>query len=572
MKKPGTFHSLCFTVQSIHECSDYDKKITHLSRYFSKIKNTDHLNLSARFLTEGVFDPVSGIQPAIGSYTISTAAAQFCEIDYEQVFKPCRKVLTGTPETIEKLMENIDEARAKRVPRDISLADVVMISEELNHLKKRSDKQQCLIRIWQNMSTIEIRYLTQLLMKKSLLNRNETGTVIGALSHAFSMDQDKIRFAHSISGSMGQAAVSAMTDRIDDLTLRIFHPQPFMLPASSEKNELQYPNEYIAEENFNGIRCQFHSDGKSVKLYSRTLKDITSSFPDLFRMYGFNDIPPCVIDGVLCAYKNHTFQSSQLLRKRIQTGSIDEQLKKQYPVLFIAFDILFIGGKLLFDESLKHRRQLLERLGREYAVPVSEQFHFSSHQELITLYNRSLGHGNTGLILKNTKSAYKYGERHNSWLKMSKPKKSFKTIVMYAHRKSRHYHQYISELTLGISVISDDRYEESFIPIGRVNNNLPEKDQKRFLSKMNDLTVERYGPTLGLIPELVAEIEFDEIFINDRTKAGYKLRSPRLIKMRWDSSPDQAVTLSDIETVYRETIGQNQLNDTGGTSFRLNDP
>src|SRR5699024_9605720 len=117
---------------------------------------------------------------------------------------------------------------------------------------------------------------------------------------------------------------------------------------------------------------------------------------------------------------------------------------------------------------------------------------------------------NEGLILKKKDSTYEYGQRHKSWLKVKKPGGTLITVMMYAHAGGGYY----SDFTLGIRVAEDERYEEEFIPIGKINGGIAQNDIKRINRRIKDLTAEKYGPTLGLIPDIVVELEFDDIQVN----------------------------------------------------------
>lgn len=125
---------------------------------------------------------------------------------------------------------------------------------------------------------------------------------------------------------------------------------------------------------------------------------------------------------------------------------------------------------------------------------------------------------------------------------------------MYAHAGSGKRGGTYSDFTLGISVKDDERYEEEFIPIGKAYGGYTNAELELMNKKIKKLTVERYGPTLGLLPGIIVEIEYDTIQINKRTKAGYTLRLPRFKAIRWDLGPGSVDTLKDVEAAYREII------------------
>src|SRR5699024_5294841 len=135
-----------------------------------------------------------------------------------------------------------------------------------------------------------------------------------------------------------------------------------------------------------------------------------------------------------------------------------------------------------------------------------------------------------------------------------------KTDLIYGHSSADRRNGTFSHFTLGICVKEDGRYTEEFIPVGKVSgSHIDEEEMEKLNKHIEELTVEKYGPTLGLIPGIVAEAEFDDIQANKRTKANYRLRRPRLKAIRWDLSPESANTLKDVDQIYRQRIEQDRL-------------
>src|SRR6056297_1578052 len=154
----NSFLKLAQTAQQIAETRGTNTKIRICAEYLVKIKSDNDLNLSAQFLGEGAFSSLSGKRASVGSRTYSMAAAHFCEIDYDKVFKPCRTALGSSSEAIEKLMQNIEAARNKRNPARLSLDEVKDIYEQLYSVSSRADKQDILQKAYTEMTPVEIKY------------------------------------------------------------------------------------------------------------------------------------------------------------------------------------------------------------------------------------------------------------------------------------------------------------------------------------------------------------------------------------------------------------------------------
>lgn len=561
------FRNLSQTIQKIRETRGSNKKIAICSSFFREIENEVDLHLAARFIGEGAFDDVTGKRASVGSRTSGLAAAEFCDIDYDRVFKPCRTATGSSSETIEKLMENIPAAQSKRSPKELSLQQIDQIFEALYGVTKRADKKEILQNCWKQMTPVEIKYFIRMLGQGSLRIGFETRSVVSAIAKAFDKDPEEVRYAHMITGSIGKTALLAKNNSLQDASFKLFHPVSFMLASPIENRAVENLDGYIAEEKFDGMRCQAHISNQKIALFSRDLNDITPTFPDVVSFFASREMPPVLLDGEICVYNEDTILPFQLLQQRMGVKKPGKKILEQYPVLFIAYDLLFYDGEPIFDEPLAARRTHLETLADDYIIPVTRQFSVDGFTHLDQLFDRALAHGNEGLMLKSRDSTYEYGQRRKSWLKVKKPGGSIDTIMMYAHAGSGKRGGTYSDFTLGVSVKNDDRYEEEFIPIGKAYGGYTDEELKKLNKKIKELTVEKYGPTLGLLPQLVIELEYDDIQINKRTKAGYTLRFPRFKSIRWDLGPADVDTLKEVERLYALTINRERKRQTENPSF-----
>lgn len=239
----------------------------------------------------------------------------------------------------------------------------------------------------------------------------------------------------------------------------------------------------------------------------------------------------------------------------------------EYPVVCISYDILFNNDGPLFEKTLNNRREILKTFCNTFGIMRSRQFEVKSSEQVEEMFERALAHGNEGLMLKHKQSTYEYGQRRKSWLKVKKPGGSIDTVIMYAHAGSGKRGGTYSDFTLGVSVSEDDRYEEEFIPIGKAYGGYTDVELKRLNKEMKKLIVDRFGPTYSLKPGIVVELEFDDIQVNKRTKAGYTLRFPRFKAIRWDLAPSDADTLMDVEQLYNKKLHDDRKPQSKHQSF-----
>ncbi len=566
-KNTTSFRLLAETAQSISETRGNNAKIKLCSDYLSNLESDKDVELATQFLSEGAFSSVSGKRASVGHRTIATLAAEFCDIDYEKVFKPSRTASGSSSETIQRLFENIPEARAKWKSEHLSLQEVSDIFESLYITSKRDAKQQILLEAWKKMTPLEVKYFIRIMGQGSLRIGFETKSVENAIAKTFNKDLEVIRYARMITGSIGKTAILAKNDQLDKATFKMFSPISFMLASPIESRTITNLEDYIAEEKFDGMRCQAHISHGQVELFSRDLNEITSSFPETVDFFTDKKLPDLVLDGEICVFKDDTILPFQLLQKRMGVKKPSKKLLSEYPVLFIAYDLLFLDGNPLFDDSLMDRRKKLEKLNSEFRLPITSQMELSSENDVEELFQRALDHGNEGLMLKRKDSVYEYGQRRKSWLKVKKPSGSMDTVMLYAHAGSGKRGGTYSDFTLGISVKDDERYEEEFIPIGKAYGGYSDEELKKMNTLIKEITLERFGPTLLLKPHLVIELEFEDIQINKRTKAKYTLRFPRFKAIRWDLSPSDADTLKDVERMYQAKIDEERQRQGKNPSF-----
>lgn len=562
-----SFRLLAETAQSISKTRGNNAKIKLCAEYLSELESDNDVELATQFLSEGAFSSVSGKRASVGHRTIATMAAEFCEIDYEKVFKPSKTASGSSSETIQRLFENIPEARAKWKAENLTLQEVSEIFESLYITSKRDAKQHILLEAWKKMSPLEVKYFIRIMGQGSLRIGFETKSVENAIAKTFGKELETVRYARMITGSIGKTAIMAKNDQLDEASFKMFSPIAFMLASPIESRAVTDLSEYIAEEKFDGMRCQAHiSDGR-VELFSRDLNQITSSFPEIVEFFSDKDLPDLVLDGEICVFKDETILPFQLLQKRMGVKNPSKKLLSEYPVLFIGYDLLFLDGNPLFDDSLMGRRKNLEKLNKKCGVPITSQMELSFEDDVEELFQRALNHGNEGLMLKRKDSVYEYGQRKKSWLKVKKPNGSLDAVMLYAHAGSGKRGGTYSDFTLGISVKDDERYEEEFIPIGKAYGGYSDEELKKMNTLIKEITLERFGPTLLLKPHLVIELEFEDIQINKRTKANYTLRFPRFKAIRWDLSPSDADTLKDVERMYQEKIDEERLRQGKNPSF-----
>lgn len=512
--------------------------------------------LACRFVSEGAFDPSSGQTGRLGARSQGMWVSEYCGIDYEKVFKPCRTATGSGSETIELLLTNIPQAIDSRALADTrqpwTLHDMDTSFGLMAQAKKSSDKKELFDPWLTALTPLEMKMALRMLGGGSLRIGFEARSLLQALAVVSGSSLEQIRYAHMVLGSVSETARLVFEDRLDQASFSMFRPIAFMLASPVESMEsLDWANVQL-EEKLDGIRCQVHASADRVELYSRDLNSLTQTFPDVAAemKHAQSSLESSfVLDGELLAFQKDTQTILPFLdlQKRLGVKKPSTKLMNDVPVIFVAYDLLVLDEKEAFSQSLDQRRSLLTSLCTKAGLAYSRQFEVSTKEQCQHAFDQALHHGNEGLMIKQVSSPYAFGQRSHYWQKLKEPEGALDTIIMYAHAGSGKRGGTYSDFTLGVSVANDNRFSESFIPIGKAYGGYTNAELRRLNQELKKLVVEKFGPTLSLRPGIVVELEFDSIQVNKRTKAGYTLRFPRFRSIRWDLGPDDVDTLHDVE-------------------------
>ena len=187
----------------------------------------------------------------------------------------------------------------------------------------------------------------------SILETDVLPLVESAIAKAFGRELDAVRRANMFTGDIGAAALLAKSDMLSTAKMSLFHPFAFMLAQPEED-----PAEIIAalgkgalaDDKYDGIRAQIHTGDGTVRIYSRTLDDVTHRFPEIeeaARALGRS----VILDGEIVAFSDRILPFATI-QKRLGRKKISEKLLAEAPVVFFAFDLLFADSAALFELPL----------------------------------------------------------------------------------------------------------------------------------------------------------------------------------------------------------------------------
>ncbi|MGB7332026.1 MAG: non-homologous end-joining DNA ligase [Terriglobales bacterium] len=309
----------------------------------------------------------------------------------------------------------------------------------------------------------------------------------------------------------------------------VIHP----MLASVAGKAFDDPN-WLFEIKWDGYRAVAFIEGGHLRLVSRTQNDLTAQFSELGSLPQFVKAERAILDGEIVALDDEGRPSFSLMQQRtgFQPGKRSLQRRKGVPVIYYAFDLLYLDGLDLRRVGLEQRKQLLQN-----RITPGTVVHFSDHyaEKGLDLLEAAKQRGLEGIVAKKRSSAYEE-KRSSNWLKIKITQRQECVIGGYTDPEGSR--EYFGALVLGLY---DGK--QRLIHVGQVGTGFDQKMLKEIFTRLQPLKMKQnpfYGEIGGLRkvqfvrPELVAEIKFAE-WTHENAEGGMKLRAPVFMGLRAES-------------------------------------
>jgi DNA ligase-1 len=472
-----------------------------------------------------------------------------------------------------------DVLPAPRSVRGLSVVEVQDKFRQIAAARGRAAKGTLVRELLSEAIPLEAKYIVKIMTGDLRIGLKES-LVEEAIAKAYGSELREVQGANMLLGDIGETLEFAAGGRLGEAQMRLFHPLGFMLasPAESAEEALGCFENAMVEDKYDGIRAQAHCGGSEVRIFSRTRDEITESFPEL--PDALAGLPQdVVLDGEIVAW-SHKEESSEsgralpfsALQQRLGRKKVSEQTMRQVPVVYLVFDVLYAGGKLLIDRPLRERAKILDELlaGERKLVKArsietqgrlmfesaelrtnsqiirAPVFRASSPQELDQLFEAAQARGNEGLMIKDPASVYTPGRRGKSWLKLKRELATLDVVVTaveYGHGKR-------------IGVLSDYTFAvrdgERLVNIGKAYSGLTDAEIAEMTKWFLGHVVEDQRFRLIVEPKIVLEVAFNNMMKSDRHESGFALRFPRIVRLRPDKLPEEADTIERVAEIYQK--------------------
>jgi len=317
------------------------------------------------------------------------------------------------------------------------------------------------------------------------------------------------------------------------------------------------------EYKYDGFRMQIHKLNNEIKIFTRRLEEVTAQFPDVYdfvknHITGESFILDCEAVGYDKYSKKYlAFQSiSQRIKRKYE---IDEMARK-YPVEVNVFDIIFYNGENLIKKPFSERRKILASIIKdpEYLkIKPAEQIMTSSMQEAEEFYAKSLDAGNEGIMVKKPEGIYKPGARVGYGMKVKPIMETVDAVITGAEWGEGKRAAWLASFIIAVQDSDTGEFRE----IGKVGTGIKEKAEEgvsfaQLTELLKPLIIQEKDRTVQVKPEIVIEVDYEEIQKSPTYSSGYALRFPRFIHLREERSPEEITTTEEIEELYESQRGR----------------
>jgi DNA ligase-1 len=473
----------------------------------------------------------------VGGATIGEAVAEATGRTPEEVWAPWPKHADPG--------DTIAESFPDDPSRDLSLVELGEFFDRIAATPGATAKKELLAALFRRVDAQGARFIVKILTRELRIGLVE-GLVESSIARAFGRRLEAVRQANMFTGDIGATALLAKSDALTTAKMALFHPFAFMLAQPEEDPEeivAAFGAGAIADDKYDGIRAQIHTDGGQVRIYSRTLDDVTHRFPEIER--AAKELGAAVIlDGEIVAFRDRILPFA-IIQKRLGRRQVSAKLLADAPVVFFAFDLLYAGDAPLFETPLRERLARLRTLVRGGAIRLGDSSLVRDASHIDELFDAARARANEGLVVKDPQSIYTPGRRGKSWLKYKKALATLDCVVTRAQYGNGKRRAVLSDLTFGVRAENG-----AIVNIGKAYSGLTDAEIAETTELFLQTTIERHGPVHELQPTLVLEIAFDRIQESKRHKAGYALRFPRIVRIRDDKNVDEISTLDDVRRIY----------------------
>ena len=463
----------------------------------------------------------------------------------EWLFEESRSHVGDSAETIALLLRDthIEPTGASEAnshtPLKVWMEDIIPQVKELKDYENAI--RDLVIDWWANLEDDEIFVLNKVLTGSFRVGVSSK-LVIKALSKEYALTEAVV--SHRLMGAIETSAdfYEALIHP-DDTDTQPSQPYPFFLasPIDVAKFATEDMANWQAEWKWDGIRAQIIHRDDQVFIWSRGEDLVTHQFPE-FEVAVRQFPKGTVLDGEIVCWQDERPLDFNYLQKRLGRKKVTPKVMADYPVHFLAYDLLEASGEDIRTQPLQTRRATLVKLIDSYpsdSFNYAQPLPFKTFDDLEKWRSQSREHGAEGLMLKALNSPYLVGRKRGYWWKHKVDPMTLDAVLLYAQagtgKRANLFTDYTFALWQG----------DTLVPFTKAYSGLDNAEIEKLDRWIRRHTKEKFGPVRSLEPHHVFEIGFEGIAESKRHKSGIAVRFPRILRWRTDKPLEEADTLEN---------------------------
>lgn len=530
------------------------EKVRLLAEYLRAL-DAEQLPIAARYLTGKAFAQSDPRTLQVGWAVVFRALLAATRLGDAELHRIASSHGDASKSALEAL-------QGRTVPEPFTLAASKRWFDHLHKARGPIAKTELLQARLARLSPREGQYVVKILTGDLRLGLRE-GLVEEAIATAFDAPLDDVKEANMLLGDIGQTAVLASKSALRSAELSLFRPIKCMLASPEPTAEAIWArfsdgtdagHAIYVEDKFDGIRAQLHRGAARVEIFSRDLRPMTGQFPELADLaHGFES--EVILDGEIMAFEHGKrltfFDLQKRLGRKHEGMDLFAAASADVPVVFVAFDLLWLDGRSLLKAPLWERRDLLRQLKLPEQFQLSEVSPVHSADGIEQAFQLSRRRMNEGLMVKDPESLYSPGRRGMYWFKLKKELATLDVVVVAAELGHGRRNHVLSDYTFAVR---DDASGE-LLPIGKAYSGLTDAEIAELTEHFKQNTLVNHGRYREVKPDTVLEIAFDAVQPSNRHASGFALRFPRIKAIRRDKTVDAIDTLSYARRLAEERAG-----------------
>jgi ATP-dependent DNA ligase I len=400
-------------------------------------------------------------------------------------------------------------------------------------------------------ATAQEQYFLVRLLSGELRQGALDGVMTDAVAKAAEVPAAQVRRAVMLSGSLtvaAQAALGGGSAALARFGLQVGRPLKPMLAASEASIDealAKVGGEAAVEWKLDGIRVQAHIADGVVRLFTRSLDDITGRLPEVVTALAVLPVRDAVFDGELIALRAdgrpYAFQDTASRA----ASELDARGAGTVPLSVFLFDVLHLDGIDLIDRPDAERHAALASV-----VPpamLMPRLVTDDPGAAAAFFRESVAKGHEGVVVKSLTTPYAAGRRGAGWIKV-KPRHTLDLVVLAVEWGHGRRQGWLSNLHLG----ARDPESGGWVMLGKTFKGLTDELLTWQTARFLELEDHRDDWTVYVRPEQVVEIAFDGVQRSPRYPGGVALRFARVLRYREDKPAVEADTIDAVRALSAE--------------------